>query len=164
MVRKKSKEYFGTWLARTMATRGLTGGEIARAVEVPDSYVSRWKNGKLVPGQDACQKLAKFLEVDPLRLAVTAGLITSEIAGVEELPHPDNSAIKEAERNLIKDFISKRATSGRDKEALLAALELLKVQDNYANAPEDKIAEALGQVEEVTEKLRRLLSIGDEEE
>lgn len=39
-----------------------------------------------------CMKLAEFLEVDPLQLAATAGLLDGNVTGIPTLPMPPLSA------------------------------------------------------------------------
>lgn len=85
---RRDREYFAEWLTRTLAERKIAGGEVARALEVNDSAISRWKNGKATPGLDSVMKLADFLEVNPVALAVTAGLMEEDKVGVARLPLP----------------------------------------------------------------------------
>jgi transcriptional regulator with XRE-family HTH domain len=59
---------------------------------VNDSAISRWRNGKATPGLDSVMKLAEFLNVPPIALAVTAGLMDERQAGgVSKLPLPKQS-------------------------------------------------------------------------
>lgn len=85
---RRDREYFAEWLTRTLAERDIAGGEVARALEVNDSAISRWKNGKASPGLDSVMKLAEFLEVNPVALAVTAGLMEADKVGVDRLELP----------------------------------------------------------------------------
>jgi transcriptional regulator with XRE-family HTH domain len=87
-VRSRDREYFAEWLTRTLAERDIAGGEVAKALEVNDSAISRWKNGKASPGLDSVMKLADFLDVNPVALAVTAGLMDEKSVGVPKLPLP----------------------------------------------------------------------------
>jgi transcriptional regulator with XRE-family HTH domain len=91
-MRSRDREYFAEWLSRTLAERDIAGGEVARAVGVNDSAISRWRNGKATPGLDSVMKLAEFLNVPPIALAVTAGLMDERQAGgVSKLPLPKQS-------------------------------------------------------------------------
>lgn len=100
---RRNKEYFARWLDGTLTERGIAGGEIAKAIDVNDSAVSRWRNGKGSPGLDSIMKLAKTLEVDPIRLAVTAGLMAKKEVGVDQLPIPEPSrAIIKAKESIMK--------------------------------------------------------------
>lgn len=85
---RRDREYFAEWLSRTLAERDIAGGEVARALGVNDSAISRWKNGKATPGLDSVMKLAEFLDVNPIALAVTVGLMEEEKVGVPRLELP----------------------------------------------------------------------------
>jgi transcriptional regulator with XRE-family HTH domain len=87
-VRSKDREYFAEWLTRTLAERDIAGGEVAAALSVNDSAISRWKNAKASPGLESVMKLADFLEVEPVALAVTAGLMEEGQVGVSKLELP----------------------------------------------------------------------------
>lgn len=85
---RRDREYFAEWLSRTLTERDISGGEVAKALGVNDSAVSRWKNGKASPGLDSVMELADFLDTDPIRLAVTAGLMKAKQVGVQRLELP----------------------------------------------------------------------------
>jgi transcriptional regulator with XRE-family HTH domain len=87
-VRSRDREYFAEWLTRTLAEREIAGGEVAAALGVNDSAISRWKNGKASPGLESVMKLADFLEVEPVALTVTAGLMEEGQVGVPKLELP----------------------------------------------------------------------------
>lgn len=87
-MRSRDREYFAEWLTRTLAERDIAGGEVAEALGVNDSAISRWKNGKASPGLESVMKLAEFLDVEPVALAVTAGLMDEAQVGVERLQLP----------------------------------------------------------------------------
>jgi transcriptional regulator with XRE-family HTH domain len=87
-VARRDREYFAEWLSRTLAEREIAGGEVAKALGVNDSAISRWKNGKASPGLDSVMSLAEYLSVDPIALAVTAGLMDERKVGVQRLELP----------------------------------------------------------------------------
>lgn len=119
-MRREAKDYFATWLDRTLTERGIAGGEVARALGVNDSAVSRWRNGKAVPGLESVTKLAEFLEVNPVGLVVTAGLMKPEVAGVEPLPLPDDTKT----RSMVKSQIMAiRGLTTEEKESLMEAYD-----------------------------------------
>lgn len=119
MVRR-DKEYFAEWLSRTLAEREIAGGEVARALGVNDSAISRWRNGKATPGLDSVMELAEFLGVEPVALAVTAGLMDAKRVGVAKLPLPEDTK----RRGLIKDQImSIRGLTSMEKSALMDEYE-----------------------------------------
>lgn len=64
---------FAHWLSATMQSRGLTQAELARAVGVADTQVSRWRRGQVVPTVHYLQKLAESLGVPRSGLDVLAG-------------------------------------------------------------------------------------------
>lgn len=103
LSRRQQKDYFAEWLRRTMVNSGVSGGEVARALNVNDSAVSRWRSGKATPGLESVQSLAEFLNVDPIRLAVTAGLLKPEVVKSEMLPLPPDTA----QRQFVREQISK---------------------------------------------------------
>lgn len=103
-----------------MWERGVSGGDIAKALDVNDSAISRWKNGKATPGLDSVFKLAKYFDVPGVALAVTAGLMTEGEAGTARLPLPEkNRSVELAEQHIL-DRIP--GLSDEDREALLNTL------------------------------------------
>jgi transcriptional regulator with XRE-family HTH domain len=119
-VRGHDKDYFAEWLSRTLAERGIAGGEVARALGVNDSAISRWRNGKATPGLESVMKLAALLEVHPIALAVTAGLMDTEDVAVEPLPLPEQKkALSQAEDQIMKI----RGITDDDRKALLETLK-----------------------------------------
>ena len=118
---RSDQEYFSEWLDRTLVQRGISGGEVAKALGVNDSAVSRWRRGKASPGLDSVMRLAEFLEVQPVRLAVTAGLMKQEAVGVPpfSMPTEDTSSMRRAKDHIMKT----PGLSKGDREALLNALK-----------------------------------------
>lgn len=113
---RRNREYFAEWLTRTMAERDIAGGEVARALDVNDSAISRWKNGKASPGLDSTMKLAEFLEVDPIALAVTAGLMDAKKVGVARLELPEETKML----SYVEDQITKiRGLDDETRKALI---------------------------------------------
>lgn len=102
-MRHVNRAYFADWLDRTLSEREIPAGEVARALDVNDSAVSRWRNAKASPGLDSVMKLAEFLGANPIALAVTAGLMDSDQVGVEPLPIPEDSmAVQRARETIMK--------------------------------------------------------------
>jgi transcriptional regulator with XRE-family HTH domain len=154
-VRHDSKEYFAEWLSRTLAERNIAGGDVAKALEVNDSAVSRWRNGRASPGLDSIMKLAAYLEVNPIALAVTAGLMDEQEVGMAPLPLPDDTAARKAERQEVLKRLSRR----RDREAVAKVLDVLEVQDDLSTAPpEERLGDAIDKAEEAIDALRELLT------
>lgn len=113
------KDYFAEWLSRTMSERDIAGGVLARALGVNDSAISRWKNGKASPGLESVMKLAEYLDVHPIRLAVTAGLMDASKVGVEAFPLPEDS-----NRTFVRDQIMAiKGLTSEERQALISAYE-----------------------------------------
>lgn len=116
----QDEDYFAEWLTRTLAERGISGGEVARALEVNDSAVSRWRNGKATPGLSSVLALAAFLNVPPVALTVTAGLMEESQAKVARLPLPNDTK----SRTMVKDQImSIRGLTTKERGALVQAYD-----------------------------------------
>lgn len=121
-MRSRDREYFADWLTRTLAERDIAGGEVARALGVNDSAVSRWKNGKASPGLDSVMRLAEFLDVNPIALAVTAGLMEESKVGVPRLPPPRETRMLSYIENQIKKI------RGLDDETRRALIEAARIR------------------------------------
>lgn len=120
MPRRRKGHLFGEWLDVTMSNKGITGRRLAEAAGVHDSAVSRWRVGQGVPNMDAIEGIASLLGVDPLRLAVTAGLLSHEVARVEPLPMPEPTARRESVRRQLARL---RGVTERERKLLLQAYE-----------------------------------------
>jgi transcriptional regulator with XRE-family HTH domain len=116
-------EAFGRWLDLTMSNRGIKGRALARALKVHESAVSRWRAGSGVPSMDSCLRLGKFLDVEPIRLAATAGLIDGELAGVEPLPLPEATAYRKAVKEQI---LAIKGLTRREQQKLLDAYDEMR--------------------------------------
>jgi transcriptional regulator with XRE-family HTH domain len=116
-------EYFGHWLDLTMSNRKITGRALAKALKVHESNVSRWRAGNGVPNMDSCLRLGKYLDVEPIRLAVTAGLIDGELAGVEPLPLPEPTQYRKAVKQQI---LAIKGLTVRERQRLLDAYDEMR--------------------------------------
>jgi transcriptional regulator with XRE-family HTH domain len=91
---------FGQWLDVEIRNRGIKACDMAKTLHVHDSVISRWRNGTCTPQASTIWPLASYLDVDPLRLAVTAGLVDRETARVPpyEVPmdHHTIARVREA--------------------------------------------------------------------
>ena len=103
-----------------MANAGISGRELAHRVGVNDSVVSRWRSGQSTPGLDTCERLAEALGVDPMRLAVTAGAIDRRMAGVEPLPMPPATALRERVRGQLEQI---KGLTNETRQALLETFD-----------------------------------------
>ena len=115
-VHSRDRDYFAEWLTRTLAERDIAGGEVATALGVNDSAISRWKNGKASPGLESVMKLADYLGVEPVALAVTAGLMDETQVGIEKLKLPrETRMLKRVEDQILKI----RGLDDETREALI---------------------------------------------
>lgn len=122
--RKQGKE-FGEWLDITMSNQRMMGRTLAEAVGVHDSAVSRWRAGNGAPSMEVLAKMAEVFRVDPLRLAVTAGQIPGNVAGVDPLPMPTPTAQRESARLQIARI---KGVTQATRRKLLAAYEEIIMQ------------------------------------
>jgi transcriptional regulator with XRE-family HTH domain len=116
-------ETFGRWLDLTMSNRDIKGRELSRKLKVHESAVSRWRAGNGVPSMDSCLRLGKFLNVEPIRLAVTAGLMDGELIGVEPLPMPEATAQRTAIRAQLGRI---RGLTNAERDTLMDAYDDMK--------------------------------------
>lgn len=68
--------------------RDIRPAEVARAVKVSGATVSEWEAGKIIPREDAMEKLAAYLDVTPMFLRYgepVSGTLTSDPAEVERM-------------------------------------------------------------------------------
>jgi transcriptional regulator with XRE-family HTH domain len=103
-----------------MANADISGRELAHRVGVNDSVVSRWRSGQSTPGLDTCVKLGEALNVDPMRLAVTAGAIDKRMARVEPLEMPPATALRERVRDQLGQI---RGLTDATRQALLETFD-----------------------------------------
>lgn len=120
MKRTEHAKIFGQWLDTTMANEGLSGRSVAQQVDVNDSVVSRWRNGTAVPTMENLERLATVLNVDPLRLAVTAGLVSEAMAGVAPYLMPEPTALR---RRVIEEISAIRGLTDGTRKALIKAFD-----------------------------------------
>lgn len=111
-------DIFARWLDLTMENRNITGNALAKLMGVNISQVSRWRNGHGLPSLKTMYRLGRALQVDPIRLAVTAGLLTPEETGKTALQMPSARAradrlagqlakikgLHESERKMLIDY------------------------------------------------------------
>lgn len=64
---------FAEWLNATLQSRGMSQAQLARAVGVADTQVSRWRRGQVVPTVRYLQQLADTLDVPRASLDRLAG-------------------------------------------------------------------------------------------
>lgn len=109
-------ERFGRWLDLTMSNRNISGRTLAKRMRVHDSAVSRWRSGKATPGMDTCMRLAKVLDVNPLQLAATAGLLDPMMTSIELLPMPEPTA---ARRSVKAQLLGIKGLTDQERQFLM---------------------------------------------
>jgi len=133
MTTSPASEYFSRWLDRTMANAGISGKGLASETGLDEASISRWRRGRSRPGVDSCERLAGAVGVEPLRLAVTAGLLSSTMAAVEPLPMPSATAGRAQVRDQIMHI---RGITDRARHVLLDAYDaVLREEDDGSVAP-----------------------------
>ncbi len=120
---RRSKPNFGYWLDVTLANQHMSGRDLAHAVGVHDSAVSRWRAGKGVPTMEAIAKLAELFKVEPLRLAVTAGVVSSDVAGVSPLEMSEPTERRKEVRERLRSL---PGLSSAEVQALLERYDELQ--------------------------------------
>lgn len=120
MATDGATDRFAQWLNLTMENRGVRATDLARRLKITDSAVSRWRSGAGVPSMDAVLRLGQILDVDPVRLAVTAGLMDGDMARIAPLPMPEATA----RRNRVKQQLGKiKGLTERERQHLLDAYD-----------------------------------------
>lgn len=126
-------ERLGRWLDVTMTNRGLRNRALAKQIGKHESAVHNWRKGKNVPELPTLQQLAHILGVDPIRLAVTAGLLDAQLVGAEPLPLPEPTARRAKVRHRATELIDELTAlteemkaEGETEETTLKALETIR--------------------------------------
>ena len=139
---RRDREYFAEWLSRTLAERDIAGGEVARALGVNDSAISRWKNGKATPGLDSLppSALASAPAASPARWFALGSAILLAVAIViymavrpapqkaEPAPPPQPVVAQPAPLPVVKAPVPAR-TRAPTGEELPPALSLYVIPD-----------------------------------
>lgn len=89
----EQEQYFARWLNLTLDNSGIKRGELAQQLGVHASAISQWAGGKRPIPRDKVAPLARILDVDPLALTVTAGIIDADVARADPLPMPSPDAL-----------------------------------------------------------------------
>lgn len=114
---------FGLWLDLTLDNRGPGAARrLAKEIGVSDGAVTQWrKEPYRQPSARNVQDIARALDVDPMRLLVTAGHLDSSVVGAEPYEIPESErTLHEMKKALERDGVMTK----RDVAAIL---------DNYSN-------------------------------
>lgn len=79
---------FARWLRVTMQTQGISQAELARAVGVADTQVSRWRRGQVVPTLRYLQQIADTFGVPRTTLDRLAGYPVAVLESAAAPPDP----------------------------------------------------------------------------
>lgn len=106
MTPETGPQRLGAWLDVTMANAGMRNRQLAKEVNVHESAVHNWRRGKNVPQLGTLQKIASVLNADPVRLAITAGLLDASLVGQEPLPIPEPVAQRAKQRSRANELLA----------------------------------------------------------
>jgi transcriptional regulator with XRE-family HTH domain len=97
MAEDRSRTQFAGWLSTSMSSRGLSQAQLARAVGVADTQVSRWRRGQVLPTVQYLQRIADTFGVQRTTLDRLVGFPVAEAA----MPAADSDADVEAELQVL---------------------------------------------------------------
>lgn len=72
---------WAAWIDQQLTHKGWRQSDAARAFNVDDSMVSKWRRGKQDPDPKSLRRIAEALEVPILTVLVAAGYLSAEEAG-----------------------------------------------------------------------------------
>jgi transcriptional regulator with XRE-family HTH domain len=153
---------FAEWLNATIQSRGLSQAQLARAVGVADTQVSRWRRGQVVPSVHYLQELADALDVPRATLDRLAGYPVDDEASGGAPAGPDAQTEAELQayqaqfRQLLEGKIPRRLWRA-DVEACgaLAASLAASFQEALAAAREEQPADAAAGAAQQSEPEKR---------
>jgi transcriptional regulator with XRE-family HTH domain len=114
------------YLRSAMTARGLTQANLARALGVNDSLVSRWLTGRNTTDVRYLRKLAPLLKVPVVELLVAAGHLDAAEAKV-----PPPKPAEPPRPVTVEEFVRANIPPGR-QDAALAMLRALINEDRPA--------------------------------
>jgi transcriptional regulator with XRE-family HTH domain len=129
---RRQREQFGRFLDVTLDNLGISSRTVAQRLGMDDSAVSRYRNGVSLPSASVLADLARILDLDPLRLTVTAGHVPADVAGVDPYPMPTPTAQRESVRRQIERI---KGLSDTDRGKLLDTYDELISKMNTEGEP-----------------------------
>lgn len=113
-MKEEGSRILGELIRSLRKARGLTQAQLAEAIGVDESYISKIEKGKLsyTPSEETLRLLAQVLDADPLELLHLA----------EKTPDELQSVAGSREAREFFDFVRNRHLQGEDWSALTQAL------------------------------------------
>jgi transcriptional regulator with XRE-family HTH domain len=130
---------FGTWLSSTMQTRGLTQAQVARAVGVADTQVSRWRRGQVVPTVHYLQRIADTFGVERGTLDQLVGYPVAQAPKRDDhAPDPAMEAELQAHHARLRDVMQRlpRSMWSSYVEACASLAEALSASVRLSEDPD----------------------------
>src|SRR4051812_1234771 len=106
--RDEGRTRFAGWLSNTMSSRGLSQAQLARAVGVADTQVSRWRRGQVVPTVQYLQRLADTFGVQRSTLDRLVGYPVAEADAPLGGGDPDVEAEMQALQARLREAMQTR--------------------------------------------------------
>jgi len=107
---------FGKNLTRLRKLKGWTQRELADLINIDNSMIARWENGKVLPRSATIQKIAEALEVP----------VDELLAAFADNPARHHNGLDDSE--LVELLNNVAVLEARDREALKAVLEAMYVR------------------------------------
>lgn len=99
---------FGDELARALAVRGMSQRQLAKEIDMSQSYVAEWRSGRAQPNPDVVFEVEQILELPPGHLSWLLGYLPISVT------KPSATSVEVA-------VTSDPLLEEKDKRALLAA-------------------------------------------
>lgn len=121
---RRTQTVFAEWLDVTLDNLGHgSGRSLAERMGVADEAISRWRTGGSSPSRENVVKMAEALDLDAVRLGLTAAVLPPEFApGVKPYPIPEPTAQRDSVRRQIARI---KGLSDDGREALLRTYDRL---------------------------------------
>lgn len=124
--KEAARAAFADLLDIELTNRGIAGKRLAQELGVSDATVNRLRTAVTAPRPEHITGIARLLNLDPARLAVTAGYPAEMFGNVEPYPSPRPTAEREAFRRYLEG-VKGLNPAGRRK--LLATFEEISMQE-----------------------------------
>lgn len=126
MARHTPAPAFAAVLEQLRLSRKLTAAELARAIDVDPTLVSRWRRGLSVPSIQAIETLALYFGVDRYTLESLAGYRANNIDSSQDTIDPALAAMLDEERAALEGEL--KGIPGAFHSAILNAQRVARQQ------------------------------------